>query len=109
MRDDPFESDYLSAKRCECGAWVGTARSAAVVVCVECAIGETPAEKLLFCPDCGTQRSRFDTGKCSECQLRKYEAENRAKFGEDWKEIMRQMREEYDRLTLKAWEEADAE
>lgn len=78
-----------------------------VVICASCALSETPPEKMLFCPECGTQRSRLDVGPCVECRRRRDAQVNLETWGPDYKEVLRQMREEYDRMTAQAWEEAE--
>jgi hypothetical protein len=74
MRDDTFADDYANVVRCaDCRCLLGTSSSSPVKLCAECALGETPPEKIAHCHRCGDQRPRLaedwvgDT--CGECEL----------------------------------------
>jgi hypothetical protein len=92
MRDDPFADDYANVVRCaDCRCLLGTSSSSPVKLCAECALGETPKETMLFCPDCGTQRSRLDT---------EHDAYMVREWGTEWPSTMKRLKREYEAMEV---------
>lgn len=104
--------DYYTVRCADCDQMVATMKPFGPVVCLDCAAGNPPPQPPLFCPKCGTQRSRFDEGSCQGCveaYRRERETAYEAEHGPEWREVLRSRREEHNRMGLQMWEELSAE